>query len=182
MLNRQEALELVKQHVNNRNLVKHMIAVEAVMRRLARHFGENEEVWGLAGLLHDLDYAETVDDFARHGFRTVEILQDYNVPPEILQAIKSHPGHVPRLSPMDHALYAVDPLTGLIVAAVLMHPQKKLAALDADFIRRRFKEKRFAAGADRDQIRACSELGLELDKFFQLGLEGMREAADELGF
>jgi hypothetical protein len=182
MLNRQEALDLVKRHVGNRNLVKHMIAGEGVMRRLARHFDEDEDVWGLAGLLHDLDYAETVDDFSKHGFRTVEILQNYDVPPEILQAIKSHPGHVPRLTRMDHALYAVDPLTGLIVAAVLMHPQKKLAALDSDFIHRRFKEKRFAAGANRDQIRACSELGFDLEEFFQMGLDGMRDVADELGF
>lgn len=182
MIKRAEALQLVQQHVTNRNLVKHMIAVEGVMRRLARRFNEDEEAWGLAGLLHDLDYSETVNDFGRHGFRTVEILQDYDVPPEILQAITAHPGHVPRESRMDHALYAVDPLTGLIVAAVLMHPQKKLSAVDTDFIRRRFKEKRFAAGADRDQIRACSELGLELDEFFQLSLEGMRDVSDELGF
>ena len=97
MLSRDEALRLVKQHVPNKNLVKHMIAVEGVMRVLAKHFGEDAETWGLAGLVHDLDYSETVDDFARHGFRTVEILSDQDVPEEVLQAIKSHPGHVPRL-------------------------------------------------------------------------------------
>lgn len=182
MLSREEALALVQQHVSNRNLVKHMIAVEAVMRRLARQLGENEGIWGLAGLLHDLDYSETVDDFGRHGFRTVEILADKDVPPEALHAIKAHPGHVDRETPTDKALYAIDPLTGLIVAAVLMHPQKKLRALDVDFVLRRFKEKRFAAGADRDQIRACSELGLDLEEFLKLGLEGMCDVADELGF
>lgn len=182
MLSREEALALVKQHVSNRNLVKHMIAVEAVMRRLAGHFGEDEEIWGLAGLLHDLDYAETVEDFSRHGFRTVEILADKDVPPQVLHAIKAHPGHVPRETAMDKALYAIDPLTGLIVAAVLMHPQKKLHALDVDFVLRRFKEKRFAAGADRDQIRACAELDLELEDFLRLGLEGMCDVSDELGF
>ncbi len=182
MIARKEALQLVKQHVSNKNLVKHMIAVEGVMRVLARRFNEDEETWGCAGLLHDLDYTETVDDFSRHGFRTVEILREYDVPEEVLQAIKSHPGHVPCESLMDKALYAVDPLTGLIVAAVLMHPEKKLSALDVDFIRRRFKEKRFAAGANREQIRSCSEMGLELEEFIEFGLKGMCEVSDELGF
>lgn len=181
MLSRDDALKLVKQHVSNRNLIKHMIAVEAVMRVLARHFKQDEEVWGLAGLLHDLDYAETVDDFERHGFRTAEILSDKGLPEEILSAIRSHPGHLPRETLIEKALYAVDPLTGLIVAAALMHPEKKLAALDVDFVLRRFKEKRFAAGADRDQIRSSSEFGLELEEFLDLGLKGMSQVADELG-
>jgi len=181
MLSRDDALKLVKQHVSNRNLVKHMIAVEAVMRVLARHFKQDEEVWSLAGLLHDLDYAETVDDFERHGFRTAEILSDKGLPEEILSAIRSHPGHLPRETLIEKALYAVDPLTGLIVAAALMHPEKKLAALDVDFVLRRFKEKRFAAGADRDQIRSSSEFGLELEEFLDLGLKGMCQVADELG-
>ena len=181
MLSRDDALKLVKQHVSNRNLIKHMIAVEAVMRVLARHFKQDEEVWGLAGLLHDLDYAETVDDFERHGFRTAEILSEEDLPEEILNAIRSHPGHLPRETLIEKALYAVDPLTGLIVAAALMHPKKKLAALDVDFVLRRFKEKRFAAGADRDQIRSSSEFGLELEEFLDLGLKGMSQVADELG-
>jgi len=182
MLPREEALALVKQHVPNRNLVKHMIAVEAVMRRLARHFNEDEELWGLAGLLHDLDYAQTVDNFDRHGFCTVEILTGMDVPTEVLHAIQAHTGHIPCESRLDRAIYAVDPLTGLIVAAVLMHPQKKLAALDVDFLLRRFKEKRFAAGADRDQIQSYSQIGLELEDFLKINLEGMREVAEELGF
>jgi uncharacterized protein len=182
MLSRTEALKLVNQHVANRNLVKHMIAVEADMRRIALHFQEDEEIWAMAGLLHDLDYAETVEHFDRHGFRTVEILKDLDLPEAILYAIKAHPGHVPCLSRMDQALYSVDPLTGLIIASVLMHPQKKLAALDADYVLRRFKEKRFAAGANRDQIQACTEFGLPLEEFVKLGLQGMVEVADELGF
>lgn len=182
MLTRSEALDLIQQHVPNRNLVKHMIAVEGVMKRLARHFGENEEVWGMAGLLHDLDYQETVNDFPRHGFRTSEILQGRDVPLEAIHAIIAHTGHIPAESRMDKALYAIDPLTGLIVAGVLMHPQKKLAFLDADYILRRFKEKRFAAGADREQIQTCSSLGLSLEEFVRMGIEGMQEVAGELGF
>lgn len=182
MMDREAALQLVRQHVKNKNLVKHMIAVEGVMRRLAVHFGEDDKVWGLAGLLHDLDYAETAENFSQHGFRTVEILSDYGIPEETLHAIKAHPGHVERESLMDKALYSVDPLTGLIVAAVLMHPDKKLAAVNDDFILRRFKEKRFAAGADREQISACTEMGLTLEEFIQFGLDGMRDYSNELGF
>jgi putative nucleotidyltransferase with HDIG domain len=182
MLSRKEALALVEQHVPNRNLVKHMIAVEGVMRRLARQFGEDEELWGLAGLLHDLDYVETAEAFHLHGLRTGEILSDKDVPPEVIHAIQAHPGHVPRESRLDKALYAVDPVTGLIVAAVLMHPEKKLAALDVEYVGRRFKEKRFAAGANREQIQSCAELGLSLEQFLQFSLEGMRDVSDQLGF
>lgn len=181
MINRSEALALVKQHVSNKNLIKHMIAVEGVMRRLARHFGEEEELWGVTGLLHDLDYDLTVDDFPRHGLVTEELLSGVDVPPESIRAIKTHPGHLPAESKMEKSLYAADPITGLIVAAALMHPDKKISAIDVDFLRRRFKEKRFAAGADREQIRSCDRLGLELDEFFKLSLEGMNDVADELG-
>jgi putative nucleotidyltransferase with HDIG domain len=182
MLSRSEALQLARRHVANRNLIKHMIAVEGVMRRLARHFGQDEESWGITGLLHDLDYVETVNDFPRHGCRTVEILADSELPPEALHAIIAHTGHVPCETLMDKCLYGVDPLTGLIVAAVLMHPQKKLAALDPEFILRRLKEKRFAAGANREQIQSCEQIGLSLEEFVKLGLEGMVSVADELGF
>jgi putative nucleotidyltransferase with HDIG domain len=181
-MTREQALDLIQQHIPNRNLIKHMIAVEGVMKRLARQFDQDEQIWGMAGLLHDLDYQETVNDFPRHGFRTAEILAGQELPPEAIHAIIAHTGHIPAESLMDKALYAADPLTGLIVAGVLMHPQKKLALLEADFILRRFKEKRFAAGADRDQIQTCTALGLTLEEFLKLGIEGMSEVAEELGF
>ena len=158
-----------------------MIAVEGVMRRFARYFDGDEELWGLTGLLHDLDYDQTVDDFAHHGIITEELLQGVDVPQEMIRAIKSHPGHVPTETNMEKTLFAADPVTGLIVAAALMHPDKKIAALDLDFLKRRFKEKRFAAGADREQISKCSELGMELDEFLELSLEGMREIAEDIG-
>jgi len=181
-MKREEALNLVKEYVHTKNLVKHMIAVEGCMRRIARHFGEDEEKWGLAGLLHDLDYETTKDNFSRHGFETAEILEGMGeVSPDIIHAIKSHPGHIPAETKMDWTLYASDPLTGLIVAATLMHPSKDLNEVDADFIMRRFKEKRFAAGANREQIKQCEKLGLSLEEFIKLCLEGMREKKDELG-
>jgi len=180
-MTREEALKLVNENVSNKNLRKHMVATEAVMKYLARHFREDEALWGLAGLLHDLDYDQTVDDFPRHGFKTVDMLEGTDVPEEALYAIKSHPGHFPRKNLFDKVLYSVDPITGLIVAAALMHPTKKLKNLDVDFVKRRFMEKRFAAGADRDQIRSCEAFGLPLDEFINLSLKAMQEIDMILG-
>jgi predicted hydrolase (HD superfamily) len=100
---------------------------------------------------------------------------------DITHAVESHAGHTPRDSKMDKALYAVDPLTGLIVAATLMHPSKSLNEVTTEFVMNRFKEKRFAAGADRDQIRTCTELGLELEEFVDIGLRAMQAISDDLG-
>ncbi len=180
-MERQEALALLKRHVKNRNLQKHSLAVEAVMRALARRFDQDEELWGLAGLLHDLDYDETAKDMARHGYKTVEMLQDSDLSQEVLHAILAHPGHVERESLMDKALYCADPVTGLIVAAALIHPAKKLEPLDVKFLMNRFKEKHFARGANRDQIQACQELGLSLEEFLGLALEAMKGISRELG-
>ena len=151
------------------------------MRALARRFHQDEELWGLAGLLHDLDYDETAKDMARHGYKTVEMLQDSDLPQEVLHAILAHPGHVERESLMDKALYCADPVTGLIVAAALIHPAKKLEPLDVKFLMNRFKEKHFARGANRDQIQACQELGLSLEEFLGLALEAMKGISRELG-
>jgi len=180
-MTREEALQLVKENVSNKNLRKHMLATEAVMRKLAQHFNEDEELWALTGLLHDLDYDQTANDFPRHGILTAEILEKTDLPEEAIYAIKSHPGHFPRKSRLDQALYAVDPITGLIVAAALMHPSKKLQNVDLEFVQRRFKEKRFAAGADRDQIRSCQEFGMALEDFISLSLKAMQGISDDLG-
>ena len=180
-MTRDEALKLVEEKVSNKNLQKHMLATEAVMAHLARHFGEDETLWALTGLLHDLDYDLTVKDFPRHGLVTAEMLADSDVPAEAIYAIKSHPGHFPRKSLLDKALYATDPITGLIVAAALMHPTKKLKNLDVEFVERRFKEKRFAAGADRDEIRSCEEFGISLHDFIALSLKAMQEIDSFLG-
>ena len=150
------------------------------MRKLAAHFGEDVELWGLAGLLHDLDYDQTAKDFPRHGLLTAEMLAG-KVDEKVIYAIKAHPGHVPAVSIMDKALYAVDPITGLIVASALMAPEKKLANVDRDFVLRRYKEKKFAAGANREQIAACSQLGLTLEDFVQMCVEAMNGIAGDLG-
>lgn len=179
-MERVTALQLVNDRVGNKNLVKHMLAAETVMRALATKFGENADNWGLAGLLHDLDYTETVNDFANHGKVTAEILEG-KIDNDIIHAITAHPGHVERISKMDKALYAVDPLTGLIVAAALISPEKKLSAITTENVLNRFGEKRFAAGADRQQISSCSEIGLSLEEFIDIGLKAMQGISNELG-
>ncbi len=180
-MTREEALDFVRSKVNNDRLIKHMLAVEAVMRSLAERLGEDAARWGLAGLVHDLDYDETVKDPQRHGRVGAEYLRGMGVGEDITRAVESHAGHTARESMMDKALYAVDPLTGLIVAAALMHPSKSLGEVTTDFILNRFKEKRFAAGADRGQIKTCTDLGLELDEFVDIGLKAMQGVSSELG-
>lgn len=180
LMNRNDALDLISQKLKNKNLIKHCLAAEACLKELARHFGENEDYWGLAGLLHDIDYEETLNDPSRHGILGGEFLGKQGVAPEIVYAIKAHAGHLAPKSRLDWALFATDPLTGLIVASTLMHPDKKLASLDTDFVMRRFKEKRFAAGANREQILTCKNLGFELEQFIEICLRGMKSISNDL--
>ncbi len=180
-MTRDEAIAAVRENCGNKNLVKHMLATEAVMVGLAARLGEDAESWALAGLLHDLDYEETVDDPTRHGLVSADKLGEMGICEEIIHAVKAHNAHVECDSTMDKALYASDPVTGLIVASALMHPDKKLAGLDVEFVMRRFKEKRFAAGADRDQIASCEGLGLSLEDFLGVAIESMQGISDDLG-
>ncbi len=180
-LSREAAYSLVVDKIGVNNLLKHILAVEAGMRRLAQHFGEDVESWGLTGLVHDLDYNETKTDEKRHTYLAADWLAPYQLPEEMIYAIHAHPGHVPCKSRLDWALYSVDPTTGFIVACALMHPEKKLAVVDGEFMLRRFKEKRFAAGATRENMAACANLGLELEQFLLLVHDGMLQIAGDLG-
>ncbi|MBD3165751.1 HDIG domain-containing protein, partial [bacterium] len=151
-------------------------------RALARNLGGDEERWGLAGLLHDLDYEQTKDDPDQHTYTTVEWLRERgDVPDDILHAVHAHAGHAPLESDMDRAIYCADPTTGFIVACALMHPEKKISSLDDRFMKKRFKEKRFAAGADRDQMRSCEAIGFELDEFLRLSRDAMAGISNDLG-
>ena len=181
MLSREDAYKLVVAKIGVNNLLKHILAVEAGMRRLAEYFGEDVEYWGLTGLLHDLDYNETLKKPEKHTYLAREWLTEYELPEEMMRAIHAHPGHVPCESRFEWALYAVDPTTGFLVACALMHPSKKLAAVDGSFMLRRFAEKRFAAGATRENMAACSNLGLETEEFLLLVQEGMLRISDQLG-
>ncbi|HEY3314938.1 MAG TPA: HD domain-containing protein [Bacillota bacterium] len=182
-MTRDEAYQLMLGKVQNQNLRKHILAVEAVMRRLAEHFGEDPDRWGLAGLLHDIDYESTKDDPDRHSMEGADMLAGMGVEPEIVEAVRTHNERhgIPRTTKMAKALFACDPLTGLIVAAALIRPEKKLAIVDAAFIMNRFGEKGFARGANRETIKHCSELDLLLDEFVGLGLEAMKGISGELG-
>lgn len=182
-MNRSEAMALVKSHVKNKNLIKHMIAVEAVMGALASRFGGDVEQWKLAGLLHDIDYDKTFDKPEQHSLLGAEILAEYDLPEELLNAVKAHnEAHgIPRETNMEKALFCCDPITGLIVAGALIHPSKKLSAIDADFVVKRFHEKSFARGAKRETILACSELGLSLEEFAAIALAAMQEVAEDIG-
>ncbi len=182
-LTRDEALCVVKANVRNGNLVKHMIACGACMKALASRFGEDEAKWELAGLLHDIDYDSAGSDSSRHSLEGAEVLDGMGVDPDVVYAVKVHNDYhgLPRKAPMDRALYAVDPLTGLIVASALIHPSRKLAAIDTDFVINRYREKGFAKGARRDQIACCDELGMDLREFIGVCLGAMCDCADELG-
>lgn len=180
-MKREEALKLVEESVKNKNLVKHMLAAEAVMRKLAAQFGEDVEKWGLAGLLHDLDYDETCDKPEIHGLNTAKRLEELGVEEGVIQAIKAHAHKAERESQMDKALYAADPTTGFLVACALMAPGKKLASVDVGFALRRFKEKSFARGASREQMMGSAELNLSLEDFLGLCLEAMQGISEQLG-
>jgi uncharacterized protein len=180
-LDRETAYRLVLEKIGEGNLLKHVLAVEVGMRRLATRLGEDADFWGLIGLVHDLDYHETKDEPYYHTYVMKEWLTEYDLPAEAFHAIHAHPGHLPCENRLDWALYCVDPATGFIVACALMHPDKKLTPLDAEFMLRRFKEKRFAAGAARENIAACSNLGLEVGDFLMLVRDAMMTISDELG-
>ena len=182
-MNRHEALESVKANVDNENLVKHMLATEAIMRALARRFGEDENEWGLTGLLHDIDVELTEGDMHSHSKMGADLVMELGASAAMAHAILCHNethGITPETR-LEKALFCADPLTGLITAAALVRPDKELANLEAKSVQKRFKEKGFAAGANREQIAKCSEIDMELDEFIALGLEAMQGIAPTLG-
>jgi putative nucleotidyltransferase with HDIG domain len=183
LMDRKEALELVQKHVKNKNLIKHMLAVEAVMGALAARFGGDVELWKLAGLLHDIDYDQTFDHPDKHSLLGAEMLAENGLPAELVSAVRAHnEAHgIERTTEMEKALYCCDPVTGLIVAGALIHPSKKLSSIDADFVINRFYERSFARGAKRETILACSELGLSLEEFIGIALKAMQEVASDIG-
>jgi len=187
-MKRDEALAIVEEQTHNRNLVRHMLAVEAGMRAYARKYGEDEETWAALGLLHDFDYEKhpnpDLQPDREHPAWGVEYLREKGWPEDFLRAILSHADHtgVPRESLMAKALYAVDELTGLIAAVALVRPSKKLADVDGKAIRKKWKEKSFAAGVDREAIaRGVDDLGVPLDDHIAVVLEAMQGISEELG-
>ncbi|WP_199241687.1 HDIG domain-containing metalloprotein [Desulfosporosinus sp. Sb-LF] len=181
-MTREEAYAELTKYVGNKNLLKHMISTEVVLIRLAKHFDQDPDLWGMAGLLHDIDYEDTKEQPHVHSLKGAEILESMGFSEEIVYAVKVHNERhgLPRISLLDKALYATDPMTGLIVAGALIRPDKKLSGVDVPFLRKKFDSKSFAKGADRQQILSCSELGLTLEEFLGYGLEAMQGVSEAL--
>lgn len=181
------AFSIVDSHIKNKNLVKHCLAVEAAMRGLANHFGEDESVWGLAGLLHDADWEHHRERPDLHTQETIKWMSENNIADqEVVEAILSHNhennGQRPPQSRMEWALYTCDELTGIIVSATLVMPDKKLTSLSVESVLKKFKTPSFSAAVNRDQIKMCEEkLGLPLQEFVQIILGSMQKNHEALG-
>jgi len=182
-MNRQDAWALLTEFTKNPNLIKHALAVEAAMRAYARKFGEDEEKWGIVGLIHDFDY-EQHPSLEEHPFAGAKILEERGWPKDIIKAVLAHADHtgVKRESLMEKALFAVDELTGLIVAVALVRPTKSILDVTVESVKKKWKEKSFAAGVKREDIeRGAQELGVPLDEHIGVVLEAMKGIASELG-
>ena len=184
MLTREEALNLVKKNVPKKNFVYHMLTVEAIMKRLAKYFGEDEHVWGLTGLLHDIDYGKTEGSPEKHTILAEEILKIFVLPEEVIRAIKAHNFQYTQVKPetrMEKALIACDAISGLLVACALVMPSKKLADVTVKTVTKKFKAKDFARGVDRERILFCEEIGIPRKKFFEIALNGLGNISSEIG-
>lgn len=181
-MNRQEAFDLVQSRLKDGPTFKHCLACEACMRALAQRFGEDPDVWGLAGLVHDMDLDETENDRERHSVVAAEILSARGVSGDVVQAVLGHNDKAPRMTTMARALWVVDPTTGFITAAALVRPSHSTADLEVPSIKKRMKDKRFAAAVSRERILACeAELGIGLDDFLGLCLHAMDAVRSDLG-
>jgi putative nucleotidyltransferase with HDIG domain len=183
VISREDAHALVVARIPNANLVNHCVATEIIMEALAQWMelpAEDVQRWGRAGLLHDLDYAETAEDFDRHGLVTVEELGE-QIDEDMAHAILAHAGKADLDAPMDIALYCADPTTGFIVAAALVRPDKSLANVEVRSLKKRWKEKAFARGASRDQMAFHERLGLDREQFLGLALGALQSRASEIG-
>jgi len=183
MMNRESAWCLLCEYTQSESLRKHMLAVEACMRAYARKFGEEEEKWGITGLLHDFDY-EKYPTPQEHPFVGNKILEERGYPDEMRRAILSHAEYsgVPRESMMEKTLFACDELAGFITATALVKPSKSLAEVDAKSIRKKMKDKAFARSVSRDDItKGAAEMGVDLDEHITFCIEAMKAVATQLG-
>jgi putative nucleotidyltransferase with HDIG domain len=180
---RDEALEILKEWTKNKNLRKHAYAVEAAMRAYAERFGEDPDKWGVVGLLHDFDY-EKYPDLEDHPFKGVKYLKEQGYPEELTDGILAHAEHtdVERDTRMKQTIYAVDELTGLIVAVALVRPSKKIADVEVESVMKKWDEKSFASGVDREMVeKGADELGVPLEEHIGIVLDAMKGISDRLG-
>jgi uncharacterized protein len=187
-ININQAQEILKKYVKEPGNLNHCRESEVIMRAVAKRLGEDEEVWGIAGLLHDIDWELVQSDPDEHGVKMQEILEKENVSQELIDVIVSHVGgftkHYPeskRSTKFEHALAAGETITGLIYASALVNPEKKLANVKVKSLKKKMKDKSFAAKVNRDVIRECEELGLTLEEFLETSLKAMQEISEEIG-
>jgi len=183
-ITREDALDLLKKHLKNEKLIAHCLATEAIMRALAQKFGEDESVWSLAGLLHDLDFELTGEDSSTHGDETAKVLKEIGVLPIIIDVIRKHNAEglgLERTTVFEHALTCAETITGLIVATALVYPDKKIASVKPKSISKRMKTPHFARAVSRERIGECVKAGIELNEFVDLSLQAMSEISEELG-
>lgn len=187
MFTRDQAIELLHKNMQNANLRRHCYGVEAVMRALARHFKEDEELWGMVGLLHDADYELTKSDTAKHALTAAGWLKETDADPKVAKAILAHAwkfvqGCPEPVNNLEWSIYTCDELTGLIVAVTLVRPDRKLASVTVESVQKKWGMKAFAAGANREMIALCEEkLGIKLPDFIKIALGAMQSISGNLG-
>jgi len=183
-MDREQARALLERHLSSDVLRKHCLATEAIMRRLAGEFGEDAELWGMAGLLHDIDFELTRDEPHRHGVEAESLLREAGAPEAAIDAIRHHNAEalgLERSSRFHHALAAAETVTGLMVATALVQPDKKLASVQAGSVLKRMKKKDFARAVNREIIRECERFGMPLERFVEVSLQAMQGIAESLG-
>lgn len=182
-LTREKALELLRYYVKNEKMIFHCLASEAVMKGIAQKLGQDEEKWAMAGLLHDLDVEVTQADPLVHGTQTASLLKDYDVDPEILDAISMHnecSSGKERTTEFQHALAAGETITGLIFATTYVYPDRKLSSVKPKSVVKRMKERIFAASVKRENILECEKIGIPIDEFVALAINSMLPISSEL--
>ena len=182
-MNREAALKLVRENVSKENLLKHMYAVEAIMKETATFLNEDVERWRLVGLIHDIDFEKTENDPKMHTIVAEEILEDY-VDDDMIRTIKTHNFENVGVQPeakADKALIAADAISGLVIACALVTPSKKLADVKVESIAKKFKQKDFARNCGRERILFCEQIGIPKEKFFEISLKALQGVANDLG-
>ena len=181
LLPREQALALLHQYIKNERMINHSLASEAVLKTLARRLGRDEEKWGQAGLLHDLDVEVTHADPYVHGLETARLLSEMGLDEDVVEAIKLHnemAANIPRTSEFHHALAAGETITGLITATSLVYPDKKVSSVKPKSVIKRMKEKAFAASVKRENILECELIGIPMEEFAELAINAMAEISD----
>ena len=189
-INYNQAQELLDKYITDNITRLHLVETEAIMKALAKHLGEDEEKWGIIGLLHDIDWDITKDNNKEHCVKAVEILKEAGASEFLVESIISHgysheaiPAYInkKRDGELQYCLAAAETLTGLIIAAALVQPDKKLASVKLKSLKKKFKQKAFAANCDREIILECEKAGISLDDFLKIGLESLQKISNEVG-